>query len=88
MPYLLLLKKRQNLKLSAAANYRWHFMGYTSFLATDDLPPADDLSKLKVRPKLDPNCKTLDLMVCLREILIKMILNKNQQTIAHRSPGT
>ena len=28
MPYLLLLKKQQNLKLSSAANCRWHFMGY------------------------------------------------------------
>ena len=26
MPYLLILKKRQNLKLSSAANYRWRFM--------------------------------------------------------------
>ena len=25
---LLFLKKRQNSKLSSAANYRWHFMGY------------------------------------------------------------
>ena len=25
---LLFLKKRQNLKLSSAANYRWRFMGY------------------------------------------------------------
>ena len=28
MPYLLFLKKQQNLKLSSAANYRWRFMGY------------------------------------------------------------
>ena len=28
MPYLLLLKKRQHLKLSPAANYRWRFMGH------------------------------------------------------------
>ena len=28
MLYLLFLKKRQNLKLSSAANYRWRFMGY------------------------------------------------------------
>ena len=28
MPYLLFLKKRQNLKLSSAANYRWCFKGY------------------------------------------------------------
>ena len=27
MPYSLILKKRQNLKLSSAANYRWRFMG-------------------------------------------------------------
>ena len=27
MPYLLFLKKRQNLKLSSAAHYRWHFKG-------------------------------------------------------------
>ena len=27
MPYLLLLKKWQNLKLSSAANYRWRFKG-------------------------------------------------------------
>ena len=27
MPYLLFLKKQHNLKLSSAANYRWHFMG-------------------------------------------------------------
>ena len=27
MPYLLLLKKRQNLKLSSAAIYRWCFKG-------------------------------------------------------------
>ena len=27
MPYLLFSKKRQNLKLSSAANYRWRFMG-------------------------------------------------------------
>ena len=26
MPYLLVLKKRQNLKLSSAVNYRWRFM--------------------------------------------------------------
>ena len=26
MPYLLFLKKRQNLILSSAANYRWRFM--------------------------------------------------------------
>ena len=25
MPYLLFLKKRQNLKLLSVANYRWHF---------------------------------------------------------------
>ena len=30
MPYLLFLKKQQNLKLSSAANYRWRFMGYGS----------------------------------------------------------
>ena len=30
MAYLLILKKRQNLKLSSAANYRWRFMGYGS----------------------------------------------------------
>ena len=28
MPYLLILKKQQNLKLSSAANYRWRFKGY------------------------------------------------------------
>ena len=28
MPYLLFLKKRQNLKWSSAANYRWRLMGY------------------------------------------------------------
>ena len=28
MPYLLFLKKQQNLKLSSAANYRWRFKGY------------------------------------------------------------
>ena len=27
MPYWLFLKKRQNLKLSSAANYRWRFKG-------------------------------------------------------------
>ena len=27
MPYLLFLKKRQNFKLSSAANYRWLFKG-------------------------------------------------------------
>ena len=27
MPYLLFLKKHQNLKLSSAANYRWCFKG-------------------------------------------------------------
>ena len=27
MPYLLLLKMEQDLKLSSAANYRWRFMG-------------------------------------------------------------
>ena len=27
MPYLLFLKKQQNLKLSSAANHRLHFMG-------------------------------------------------------------
>ena len=27
MPYLLFLKKQQNLKLSSAANYRWRFKG-------------------------------------------------------------
>ena len=27
MYYLLFLKKEQNLKLSSAANYKWHFMG-------------------------------------------------------------
>ena len=27
MPYLLFLKKRQNLKLPPAANYRWCFRG-------------------------------------------------------------
>ena len=27
IPYLLFLKKRQNLKLSSAANYRWRFKG-------------------------------------------------------------
>ena len=27
MPYLLFLKKQQNLQLSSAANYRWRFMG-------------------------------------------------------------
>ena len=27
MPYLLFLKKRQNFKLSSAANYRWRFKG-------------------------------------------------------------
>ena len=27
MPYLLFLKKRQNLQLSSAANYRWRFKG-------------------------------------------------------------
>ena len=27
MPYLLFLKKHQNLKLSSAANYRWRFKG-------------------------------------------------------------
>ena len=26
IPYLLILKKQQNLKLSPAANYRWRFM--------------------------------------------------------------
>ena len=30
MPYLLFLKKQQNLKLSSAANYRWHFQGKLS----------------------------------------------------------
>ena len=28
MPYLLFLKKQQDLKLSSAANYRWRFMGW------------------------------------------------------------
>ena len=32
MPYLLVLKKRQNLKLSFAANYRWRFKGFFFFL--------------------------------------------------------
>ena len=27
IPYLLFFKKRQNLKLLSAANYRWHFIG-------------------------------------------------------------
>ena len=27
MPYLFFSKKKQNLKLSSAANYRWHFKG-------------------------------------------------------------
>ena len=27
MPYFLFLKKRQNLQLSSAANYRWRFQG-------------------------------------------------------------
>ena len=30
MPYLLFLKKLQNLQLSFAANYRWLFKGYFS----------------------------------------------------------
>ena len=30
MPYLLFLKKQQNLKLSSAANYRWRFKGLMS----------------------------------------------------------
>ena len=30
MPYLLYLKKQQNLKLSSAANYRWHFEGLSN----------------------------------------------------------
>ena len=32
MPYLLFLKKRQNLQLSSAANYRWRFKGYISLV--------------------------------------------------------
>ena len=32
MPYLLFLKKRQNLQLSSAANYRWRFKGLVSGL--------------------------------------------------------
>ena len=36
MPYLLFLKKRQNLKLSSAANYRWRFnKGLRINLASD-----------------------------------------------------
>ena len=32
IPYLLFLKKRQNVKLLSAANYRWRFMGLVSYL--------------------------------------------------------
>ena len=32
MPYLLFLKKQQNLKLSSAANYRWRFMGFKNIV--------------------------------------------------------
>ena len=58
MKYLALfviLKKRQNLKLSSAANYRWRFMGLT-------LWSADNLCKQfgqNVGPVLDLNCLTL-----------------------------
>ena len=31
MPYWLFLKKRQNLKLSSAANYRWRLKGWVGF---------------------------------------------------------
>ena len=43
MPYLLFFKKWQNLKLSSAANNRWHFLGscvfyqYYNLLFTDHL---------------------------------------------------
>ena len=33
MPYLLILKKRQNLKLLSAANYRWRFKDYCAWAA-------------------------------------------------------
>ena len=34
MPYLLFLKKRQNFKLSFAANYRWRFKGLATLQET------------------------------------------------------
>ena len=44
MPYLLFLKKQQNLKLSSAANYTWRFMSLRYFYTLFFLPnfhPAD-----------------------------------------------
>ena len=70
MPYLLFLKKRQNLKLSSAANCRWRFKGYlivsqtsTLFLLAvlktiaNSLDPDQDGQN--VGPDLDPNYLTL-----------------------------
>ena len=37
MSYLLFLKKRQNLKLSSAANYRCRFKGFTFFPTSKDI---------------------------------------------------
>ena len=50
MPYLLFLKKRQNLKWPSAANYRWRFKSYMTVkkLEFNGTPVIVDLCMVRI----------------------------------------
>ena len=56
MPFLLFLKKRENLKLMSTANYRWRFKGYGFCLLL--ITFANSLDPQNVGPDLDSNSLT------------------------------
>ena len=56
MPYLLFLKKQQNLQLLSAANYRWRFIGlnHTDYAFT--VMGFLAFPKEKIKKAKDQNC--------------------------------
>ena len=84
MPYLLFLKKRQNLQLSSAANYMWRFKGLVSGLEETmevvEFATLIILSCVRFREKMLKSF--LYMYYCIREIghdnFCQIILNSNQ----------
>ena len=91
MPYLLFLKKRQNLILSSAANYRWRFMGYLftywiifhAFVVNCRLLSKSTFSKKSLSGI--PGCQTVWILIrpniLLSLIWVQTVCKDYQQTI-------